>query len=477
MYDDNLKDFITNTQKCLSDIASVGINVEEEILAFSILTKLPDKFHSLIEKVTLNSDTQGNPNAILNVLHEATLKKEALLTDTTRALILKKDSFPSKIIHYCSNGKHNPLVTTHKPEKSKNTLEMKIKNILTDGGGEFVNISFRNHCAESGINHIISPPYTPQHNPFAERGNQSILEKARCILLQSQLPIKFWAEAISTATFLCNLSPKHENQKTPYEIWHNSKPPLHKLNPFGFFDKEIFPPLPSQKQFTEYIVRIFPNPIQTTEEFPTDSNTEEDSSSSESNSVDNEEEDTYVDGLEHQPKRICVIGPRNPTLISSKIDSNNILPFPQRQARANITSVNPNPKTSSEAMISPNREDWDLAIKRELQNMKKLDVWTLRNKKDVDHPIARTCVFKRKIDNTGKTIEYKACLCAHGFHQIAGLDYQSTFAPTGRLSSLRALISFTTINRYNFHQMDVRSAFLYAQLQEEICLEIAQGVL
>ncbi|MBW0537624.1 hypothetical protein O181_077339 [Austropuccinia psidii MF-1] len=116
-YDNNLKDFITNTQKCLSDIASVGINVEEEILAFSILTKLPDEFHSLIEKVTLNADTQGNPDAILNVLHEATLKEEALSMDTTRALILKKDTFPSKIIHYCSSGKHNPLVTTHKAEK------------------------------------------------------------------------------------------------------------------------------------------------------------------------------------------------------------------------------------------------------------------------------------------------------------------------------------------------------------------------
>ncbi|MBW0553296.1 hypothetical protein O181_093011 [Austropuccinia psidii MF-1] len=116
-YDNSLKDFIANTRKCLSDIASVGIAVEEEILAFSILTKLPEEFHSLIEKVTLNAETQGNPDAILNVLHEATLKEDALRTDTSRALILKKDSFLSKIVHYCSNGKHNPLVTTHGPEK------------------------------------------------------------------------------------------------------------------------------------------------------------------------------------------------------------------------------------------------------------------------------------------------------------------------------------------------------------------------
>ncbi|MBW0515833.1 hypothetical protein O181_055548 [Austropuccinia psidii MF-1] len=80
------------------------------------------------------------------------------------------------------------------------------------------------------------------------------------------------------------------------------------------------------------------------------------------------------------------------------------------------------------------------------------------------------------MDDSGKTIEYKACLCAHGFHQIARLDYQSTFAPTGRLSSLCALISFSAIHRHNFHQMDIQSAFLNALLQEEICLEIPQGV-
>ncbi|MBW0489907.1 hypothetical protein O181_029622 [Austropuccinia psidii MF-1] len=116
-YDDNLKDFIANTQKCLNDISAVGIDVEDEILAFLILTKLTKEFQSLIEKVTLNAETQGNPNAILNILHEAALKEEVLSIDTTKALILKKDNFPSKVVHYYSNRKHNPLVTTHGPEK------------------------------------------------------------------------------------------------------------------------------------------------------------------------------------------------------------------------------------------------------------------------------------------------------------------------------------------------------------------------
>ncbi|MBW0521938.1 hypothetical protein O181_061653, partial [Austropuccinia psidii MF-1] len=112
VYKNNLKEFIANTWKCLSEIA-----VEDKILPFLILTKLPDEFHSLIKKVTLNAKTQGNPDAILNVLHEAALKEEALSNDSTKALALNKITFPSKIVHYCSNGRHNPLVTTHGPEK------------------------------------------------------------------------------------------------------------------------------------------------------------------------------------------------------------------------------------------------------------------------------------------------------------------------------------------------------------------------
>ncbi|MBW0587351.1 hypothetical protein O181_127066 [Austropuccinia psidii MF-1] len=68
--DDSLKYFIANTRKCLSDMASV---------------------------VTLNADTQGNPDAIINVLNEATLKEDALLIDTTRALVLKRIVFHQKL--------------------------------------------------------------------------------------------------------------------------------------------------------------------------------------------------------------------------------------------------------------------------------------------------------------------------------------------------------------------------------------------
>ncbi|MBW0467293.1 hypothetical protein O181_007008 [Austropuccinia psidii MF-1] len=86
-----------------------------------------------------------------------------------------------------------------------------------DGGGEFVNKSFKNHCTELGINHTISPPDTPQHNTFSERVNRSILKKARCLLLQSSLPLKFWTEAVSTATFLYYQNVQSAFLNTPFQ--------------------------------------------------------------------------------------------------------------------------------------------------------------------------------------------------------------------------------------------------------------------
>ncbi|MBW0476114.1 hypothetical protein O181_015829 [Austropuccinia psidii MF-1] len=344
------------------------------------------------------------------------------------------------------------------------------------------------------------------------------------MLLQSKLQLKYWAEAVSTATFLCNLLPKHEDYITPHEIWFKSKPSLSKLRPFGcqawvkipknfisdkfaskawdgmllgyendsssywilrtydqkiivrkhvIFNEERFPSLTSHCQNNNKIFNTFPGLIQALEREPLEDN---------SHSVklipsDNEYGDSFVVSLEQKPQPIREIGPRHPMPISSDINSKNILPFHRRQPRTNLTkqlcSV---PNSFEEAIKSSNKDEWHLAIQKEILNINKLNVWTLRDKMSNDHPITSTWIFKEKQDSSGKVTEYKACLCAHGFLQIAGLDYQNTFAPTGRIFLLQTLISFASINKYKFYQMGVQSAFLNKPLQEEICLQIPLGV-
>ncbi|MBW0524417.1 hypothetical protein O181_064132 [Austropuccinia psidii MF-1] len=222
---------------------------------------------------------------------------------------------------------------------AENLQETKIKKITTDGGGEFVNKSFKNHCTESGIEHIIRPPYTPQHNPLLERRNRSVLEKARCILLQSKLPLKYWAEAISTATFLCNLIPKHEDHITPYKIWHKSKPSLNKLRPFGC---KAWIKIPKNFITNKFAPKAWDGILlgyenNNSERESINSQPEDNSHNIKLAPSDNEDEDSVVDALEQQPQpeRIKVIGHRHPTLISSEINNENILPFCRRQPRTN----------------------------------------------------------------------------------------------------------------------------------------------
>jgi len=105
------------------------------------------------------------------------------------------------------------------------TYPYKIKNILTDHGGEFENTSFSDFCAEFQIFHKFSSPRTPEQNGVAERKNRTLVEMARTMLLESNLPKSFWAEAVNTANHILNRAlVRPKIKKTPYELLKNKKP-------------------------------------------------------------------------------------------------------------------------------------------------------------------------------------------------------------------------------------------------------------
>lgn len=71
----------------------------------------------------------------------------------------------------------------------------KIKKIRTDHGTEYLSNDFKNFCKRHGIQHQTSYTYTPQQNGKAERFNRSIIEKAKCLLFDANLPKVYWAQA------------------------------------------------------------------------------------------------------------------------------------------------------------------------------------------------------------------------------------------------------------------------------------------
>ncbi|GFT68723.1 retrovirus-related Pol polyprotein from transposon TNT 1-94 [Trichonephila clavipes] len=102
-----------------------------------------------------------------------------------------------------------------KGSKYENLTEKRIKKIRTDNGLEFVNEQLDTYLANSGIFHEKSIPYNSESNGKAERANRVLLERARSLLYESKLPLKFWAEAINCSTQVSNVTPRKGKEKNP----------------------------------------------------------------------------------------------------------------------------------------------------------------------------------------------------------------------------------------------------------------------
>ena len=124
-------------------------------------------------------------------------------------------------------NKRSDVLQAFKNYKCKMELQtgQKIKKLRTDNGREYLSNEFKTFLQKEGIIHQLTVEYTPQQNGVAERANRTLVEMARCLMLQGQLPGSLWAEAMNAATYLRNrCATKCLEQTTPYEAWAGQKP-------------------------------------------------------------------------------------------------------------------------------------------------------------------------------------------------------------------------------------------------------------
>lgn len=96
----------------------------------------------------------------------------------------------------------------------------RLKKLRSDNGGEYMSREFQNYCADQGIHHEHTIPYSPQQNGVAERKNRTLLNAVRCMLIHSGLSRVFWTEAILTAVFIQNHLPTTApSGKIPIIAW------------------------------------------------------------------------------------------------------------------------------------------------------------------------------------------------------------------------------------------------------------------
>lgn len=111
---------------------------------------------------------------------------------------------------------------------------LKLKQIRTNGGGEFTSRDWHSFCDVQGIKHQVTVPYTSQMNGVAENKHQVLQYQARTMLLFAQLPTSYWAEAVDIATYIINRLPSSKTGGcTPYELWTGHKPSIAHLRIFG----------------------------------------------------------------------------------------------------------------------------------------------------------------------------------------------------------------------------------------------------
>ncbi|PNX74518.1 copia-type reverse transcriptase-like protein, partial [Trifolium pratense] len=107
------------------------------------------------------------------------------------------------------------------------------KILRTYGGGEYTSRDFETFCISQGIVHEVTAPYTPQHNGLAERRNRTLLDMARSMLKQKNLPHKFWGEAVTTAAYILNKCLTKKLKTVPEEAWSGRKPSVKHFKIFG----------------------------------------------------------------------------------------------------------------------------------------------------------------------------------------------------------------------------------------------------
>jgi hypothetical protein len=144
------------------------------------------------------------------------------------------DDYSRKVTVYPLKQKSEVFECFTKYQKrAERFLNLKVVNVRTDNGLEFINEKFEKFLEEQGIKGERTNVYTPQQNGVSERYNYTAMNAVRVLLKASSLSNGFWVEALFCFTYVWNRICHYGQNKTPFELYGGRKPSVKHLREFG----------------------------------------------------------------------------------------------------------------------------------------------------------------------------------------------------------------------------------------------------
>nr|GFA35604.1 retrovirus-related Pol polyprotein from transposon TNT 1-94 [Tanacetum cinerariifolium] len=135
-------------------------------------------------------------------------------------------------------------------------------------------------------------------------------------------------------------------------------------------------------------------------------------------------------------------------------------------------SIPAEPSSVAKALADP---DWVAAMQEEMWQFYNQQVWKLVPLPAGKIAIGTKWILKNKRDARGIVVRNKARLVAQGHRQEGGIDYDEVFTPVARIEAIRLFLAFASYMGFMVYQMDVKSAFLYREIEEEVYVTQLKG--
>jgi len=408
----------------------------------------------------------------------------------------------------------------------------RIKVLRSDGGGEYIGGSLVKYLQEKGTQHEITTPDTPQHNGVAERMNRTLLDKVRAMLIDADLPESYWYDALEYAALLHNVAPTRAlGDITPEEAWSGNKPDVSRLRVFGSRAFVHIPDAQRSKLAAKSLVCTFlgharnrkayrlvhrptrrflesrdvifdeggPDPRTSFERVVIDHDDTEtggaeaggaEAGNAKAGGTSEDESETEIEGILTSTSKSSKVP--TPTLASTRpkrtvraptrdddprysVSSYGTRKRPAEKAKVARTDATGDPRTYAQAMARTDAAEWEVACEAERRAFERMGVYEVVPRPKGRKVVGSKWVFRIKRGPDGEIQKYKARVVAQGFTQIEGIDYDETFAPVAKFASLRVILALAAEHNLEVQQMDVKSAYLNGNLQEEIFMEAPPG--